>query len=479
MSRELSWKIGFCLIVLFWGLVSFFDFPPPFIDDAWYIGASINLVRHGIFANPLCESLNTIGSGQHFYASMPLHSYVLAAWLWLFGISTLSFKVLYTSLALAVTLLTYALLPVSRLSCVAAFFVSLATYGLLAGAGYRPDSLGLVFVLLGLGLWRTNGVAASFAANLSFGFAVITLPTVAVIGMLTSIAVLIHRALFRREKPAALLPYVAATGAAYLVSFLIFLVCIQGHLTEFLASLHENERLTQLAIAGRFHLFSALGICKWLILQPIFLLVMLVLARSGLRQHQRGHLYFLGYVLTGFLWLAYSSLHSSTAGHVWGYACLIGILFVVLWKDWPWPVWIAYGILYPVAAFGHAHVAIQHLLADPMPPPAQLQEMRERVAALQARKLYLDEYAMRELYDYNLPGNAFDYEWCSTSGWSWPKSEADMPKDAVFVTSVSSAKPTKLDPDAGKDAQPLRIFGYPVPGVTKNPYQLEIFQTPP
>lgn len=479
MSRELSWKVGFYLVVFFWGFVSFFDFPPPFIDDAWYIGASINLVRHGIFSNPLCDSLITIGSGQHFYASMPLHCYVLAGWLWLFGISTLSFKAFYTLLALAVTLLTYALLPVSRLSCLAALFVSLAAYGLLAGAGYRPDSLGLVFVLLGLAIWRTDGIVASLFANLSFGFAVITLPTVAVIGILTSIAVLIHRALFRGEKLAALLPYVAATGAAYFVSFLVFLFCIQGHLPEFWASLHENERLTQLAIAGRLHLFSALGICKWLILQPIFFLLLLALVPSAMHRHQRGHLYFLGYVLAAFLWLAYSSFHSSTAGHVWGYACLIGILFIVLWKESRWPVWIAYGILYPIAAFGHAHVAIQHLLADPMPPRAQLQEMRERVAAMAPRKLYLDEYSMRELYNYDLPDNAFDYECCSTTGWSWPRSEADMPKNAVFVTSVSTAKPTTLNPDAGKDAQPLRIFGYSLPGVTKNPYQLEIFQTPP
>jgi hypothetical protein len=410
---------------------------------------------------------------------MPLHSYILAGWLWFFGISTLSFHVFYTGLALAVTLLVYRLLPATSLSCLAALFVCMATYGLLGGAGYRPDSLGLVFVLLGLGIWRTESVAASFLANLCFGFAVITLPTVAVIGMLTSVAVLAYRAIFFGHPLRLLLPYIVATGVAYLLAFLLYLACIHGQLFAALASLHQNEHLTELKIEGHFQLFTPLGICKWLILPPIFFVLLLVVLKSALQPVRPRHLFFLAYIFAGFLWLAYSSFHSSTAGHIWGFACLIGILFTLLWQRWPWPAWVVYALFFPLAAYGHAHVAMQHLFADPMPPAAQLQAIRERVDALKPRKLYLDEYAMREVYGYNLPANAYDYECCSTTGWSRPLDEASIPKDAVFVTSVGIAKSTSLTPSTGSSRRPLRLFGVPLSGVIKNPYQLEIFQTAP
>src|SRR5580692_672 len=65
--------------VIFWSL----GFPQPHIDDLSYIGAGLNMARGGDFSNPLLAR----EFSEHFaFFYPPIHAYVLAGWLKVFGI---------------------------------------------------------------------------------------------------------------------------------------------------------------------------------------------------------------------------------------------------------------------------------------------------------------------------------------------------------------------------------------------------------
>jgi len=470
-----NWKLGLFAIVGFWALVSLGDYPAPFIDDAFYIGAAINLAQHGVFSNPYCEMLATIGSSDHFFANMPLHDYVLAGWLRLFGISTLSFHVFYTLLALAVSLLIYRLFPANQSSWAAAIVICLAVYGLLGGAGLRADALGFFFLLLGFATWRARTVFHFFWKNFFLGLAVITFPNVAIPAMLLSLAGLLHQKFFYQKSLRDLVPFALAMGAGYAICFGIFLLCIDFRLPEFLTCLVRNQHLSALGVKERFQFLTLLGLSKWVVVQVGFLALVGTLIFKGRKSPKQGeNLFFLVLSLLIFASLGISSVNSASGAHVWAFACLMTGLFILSHENWGVPAWLLYGVVFAFAAFGHAHVAIQHVLADRPPGPEERAALLEEIAQLHPPRLYVDAYAMRELYDYKLPANTFAFETSNTTGWGDPRSLSTLPKNSVSVVSVERAFPTPLSPDAGKKARPLTILGHPVPGVVRNPYDLEI-----
>lgn len=476
-SQRPGWKPGFLIILLFWAAVSFTDYPAPFIDDLSYVGAAMNLVLHGTYSNPYCEMLRTVGagSGQLFLDYMPIENYFVAGWLTLFGISTSSFHVLFTLFALLASLLVYRFLPAARFSWAVALLICVAVYGLLGGVGLRADALGLCFYLVGCDAWREKHAAGFFVKNLFLGLTVITFPNLALLAMFTSLAALLYQKVFRqRTLPELVLP-VVAMGAAYALCFLLFLVCIHGHLFEFLSSTVQNQKLSALGVRDRFQFFTALGISKWVVVQASFLVLAIFLIYKWRKiTARREDVFFLCFCLVGFAILGYSSVNSASGAHIWAFACLMIALYLMMKEKWDLRAWGLYCAIFAIGCFGHFHVAIQHVLADPEISQERRADLLAQIERLHPARLYVDVYAMRELYDYKLPPNALAFETSSTTGWGNPKNAGMLPKGTVSVVSVSQAFPTPASPDAGKSAKPLKILGRVVPGVTKNPYDLEI-----
>ena len=119
-------------------------------------------------------------------------------------------------------------------------------------------------------------------------------------------------------------------------------------------------------------------------------------------------------------------------------------------------------LIFCVAAFGHDHVAIQDVMADASPGPAQRQALLAEIAKLHPHRLYVDAYAMQELYDYKLPPNAFCFETCSTENWGQPVVETHLPKDSVTVATVyATFYPSK--PGRRGKRQTAQNFGIPSP----------------
>lgn len=479
MNATTSWRIGLGLIVAFWAFIALADanYPKPFIDDMSYIGAAINLAKYNVYTNPYCEMLTAVGAGpgQLFVDYMPAHNYFLAEWLRVFGISAASFHFLFVLLAFLTSWLIFRLFPAARLSWAAAAIICYLVYAQLGGSGLRADAYGFCLYLLGCNAWQERTRAGFFIKNLGLALTVITFPNLGVLAMLTTVASLAHRKLFLKRSWNDLAVDVAGVATAYVLCFVLFLLCIQGQLAHFLTSTALNQKLSALGVIDRFQFFTPLGIAKWVIVQAAFLAVVLtLLVRWWNIPARRSDRFFLGFCLAAFAVLSFSSVNSASGAHVWAFACMLVILFFIVREQWKLRAWAAYVVLLPLFTFGHCHEAVQHVLAEAPPDRAKFERLRQEVEQMRPAKIYADVYAAREVYDYRLPENAFSFETNSTKGWGMADSAATLPKGSVSIVSVSHSFPTEDSPDAGRSGKPVRIFGVRLPGVAANPYDLEI-----
>ncbi|MEI9999630.1 MAG: hypothetical protein WDO13_10905 [Verrucomicrobiota bacterium] len=481
MSRELSRKLGFALILAFWALVGLTDYPVPFIDDLFYIGAALNLAQHGVFTNPYADMLATIGCQDHFFANMPLHDYVLAGWLRLFGISALSFHVLYTLLALGVSLLIFRFVATARHAWLAAIFIAAAVYGLLGGTGLRADALGLFFLLAGFDTWRAETPAGFLWRNVFLGLVIITFPNVALPAILLSLFGLVHLALLQRRSLRELAPFVLALAAAY-----------AGVLRP-AADLRRRPARRVPDRAGQEPADERAGRARTL--PPVH--------ADGDREVDRGP----GRV-PGRRGDAVPALEGQAAAARGAF--LPGPRGADLRQSRSLEHELGHrrarlGLWLPDDRAGDPGAGKRGLGArgwpirrcSPCPrsamttsrsrarwPTRRRAPRRSRSCATRlpgcSRGGFTSMPGRRgELYDYRLPANASGYETSSTTGWGGPRSVADLPKDAVLVVSVGQAIPTPRTPDAGHTARPLRILGVAIPDLARNPYELVIIDNRP
>jgi hypothetical protein len=398
---------------------------------------------------------------------MPLHSYVLASWIDLFGLSAFSFHIFSTLAAFGATAALYRFFPPGPLSWFHALFISLAVYGLLGATGLRMDGMALFLLALGLGICRSHSVGGFFLGNLALALTVITLPSLGLIAFLVSGSVFLYRCRFG-EKKEGLLPQFLAMAAAYGLAFLLFLWCIDGRMIEFISGLRQNQQVAAEGVAHRFHFYSAYDLCKWVVAQGAFLLLLAWLVRRD-RPHPAS-LFFLGVLAAGFLLLAYASSTSGLAYHIWAFACLIVALWLIAREKWGVRAMIPWTLIFIVAAFGHGHVALQNCFAQPA-DPGQRKSLLTQLEQIQPTRIYVDSYALRELYDYRLPGNVRSWEWSLPLR---PNSPSDR---TVAILSVNTLKGEFSD--RAPKPRPLSFFGYSLNGVYTNPYDLAVIEIRP
>ena len=74
--------------LLFFAVLWLLDFPKPDYDDLFQAGAAFHMAEGGDFSNPLIRRQEF--PGHYFFVYPPLHSYLLAGWLKVFGINASS-----------------------------------------------------------------------------------------------------------------------------------------------------------------------------------------------------------------------------------------------------------------------------------------------------------------------------------------------------------------------------------------------------
>ena len=242
------------------------DFPKPMNDDMFYCGAGLNLAQGGDLANPLLARQEF--PGHSFFIYPPVHSFVLAGWLKIFGISAASMTGFQLLLYAACAAATIIFLRRHGAPVWLEWVVPLGVGAAFLGFGLRPESLAAALTMTGFVLLECRGKAAwarfagFFLLSLGMAAAPRTAPFGAALLLLAG-----YNHLWRGPGEAGGKNYLrwllGATGA--LAAFLAFLAMIHFQVVEFWRTFHFYAQLvggSKLQLLAMFFT-RYLGITQW------------------------------------------------------------------------------------------------------------------------------------------------------------------------------------------------------------------------
>jgi len=466
----LGWWIGAIFIPCVWLLlVGAKNYPPPHIDDGGYIGAAINLYRGLGFVNTFCDSLHRWPFTEGYYCYLPAHSYILAAWLKIFGLNSLSMRMFPATCAMASSFLIYRFFSPSRFSIVAAIGIVACVLVFLGGTGLRPDSLGLLFFVAGLSAFESRKPLAFFSSNLSLAMGAISYANVIYIGLLVTIGSAIYHCLSNPKERGLWLRLGIMAVMAYIVATMFFLYFIHFSVADFWTGFEYSKQKGLAVVQAQFNIKNTYEAIKWSAVQGAFLFLLGYLFLRSRKENAQTKFTPI-FIAVCYFALAFTCTSSISGSHIWATGCaLTG--FYLIWNGsyaQSGVMLLTWFLFCGILIMAHGHYILCDLLSDHRVDLRRNQSIIYRLKASNPATIYVDSYAMRELYGYDAPPNVFDYCQSSLSGWLEPKSYEDIPADSIAVISVAYALP-------GHGAEQKRpLFGMLGPYICDNPYDLVV-----
>jgi hypothetical protein len=228
---------AFVFFAILWRL----DYPKPSYDDLFQAGAAFHMAQGGDFSNPLIVRQEF--PGHYYFVYFPLHCYLLAGWLKLFGINTAS-ATAYPMLCCFITsAATIAVLRRHAASVWLEWMVPLGVTFCIMFLGLRAEPPAVALAMAGFALSETDVTRKSashqFSGLLLLILGATTAPRVTIFVASLGFYV-VHRAwraaANSRERWRVAFWLLASAAAA----FLAFLVMIGFHLAEFLRIFHYH-----------------------------------------------------------------------------------------------------------------------------------------------------------------------------------------------------------------------------------------------
>lgn len=394
-------------ISLFGCLVFFFilwllDFPKPYLDDLSYIGAALNMANGGDFSNPFLSRQFS----EHFaFYYPPIHSYVLAGWLKVFGISTASLTafqmVAYSFCAgSAIFILRRHQSPVW-----VEWLIPLAVTNAFLTHGLRPEPLAAAFVMVGFAMIECgvrNRILVFFAFLLMF------LGGGAAPRMTLYAAALIMVSVWRIGTPAAKdnrerwVP-LGLAAAAGMLAVIIFLTMIGFKFLAFWENFHLHSQFiaTDTLVVYILKRLSCIEEILWLLVAIALLFVLWRRPKDDLTR--------LCIILLPIVPIEILTKLTAHGASLWYTLLICLFLSASLWKQTSafWKRVLPIGLVLAMIFFnseivfnviGRVTGRIQETKKLQLPP-----------APAQGHTVFVDYAAVRYYYDYRLPKSSIDF----------------------------------------------------------------------
>jgi heme/copper-type cytochrome/quinol oxidase subunit 2 len=377
------------------------------------VGAALNLASGGDFSNPLIVRQEF--PSHYYFVYPPLHSYVFAGWFKLFGISAASVTAFPILCCFVISAATILILRRHRASVWLEWFVPLGvTFGIMY-LGLRPEPLGVALAMSGFALTDADAThkraANQFTGLLLLIFGASAAPRVTL--FVVSLAVYAgyrtwQAAANSRERWRVAIWWFAAVS----IAFLAFLAMIDFRLGEFLSTFHHHA-------AGRLykHRFTAVG--KYLFeylgyLQiPIILLplALLVWALKKPKDDLSRPAFFIAGAIPFVLWTG--GLGSGTAW--WAFLMLVllaGSLLRTLPRARAITLQVVIFLVLAVINRKDFAQCWGKISGNILPDQGAQFAAAKNLQSTPEHPLLVDGWVARYVYDYRLPKDAVDAEWC-------------------------------------------------------------------
>lgn len=468
-------------IAAIWSILFLLGYPLPCIDDLFFTGAAINLSKGGEFTNPYLEAWNSALSSGKFYFQPPFHSYTLAGWLKIAGISTTSLRLFqylcYNTFSLSCALLLR-FYGFSRLTAICATVLFAAWHcnsNPYYSTGFRQDALGMAF--LGLGLWLLTG-DNWWRYFLGFSFvesAVFTSPITSAYGFSFGIAILGINSISTGSPNNINTKYiqtrVLALLAATALIFTLFLLCINFEVKIFLSDflLHASWRQAG-SIKGIILFFKLMTEYYGPVLNvPSYILFLLIAIIVFQKRH----------FIPVYLKILFVGLTTGMVLNMFLYGLALWFNFFFVWL----------GIVCIVSKIGGAKqrlyaaimVLIIYLSSQSLNiislagreylPSAKYQQIREAFLAKPNRKYAIDEVAARFVFDYKLPKNSIDLTFMGPVN-APLLSAKDKPSDVTWI--ASTHRLAMQYPELNIKYPRVEFLGRSFNSLPKKPFELTV-----
>jgi hypothetical protein len=440
-----SWPAGLTIAVT-WMVLFAAGFPLAFVDDLYFIGPAMSLAHGGPFANPWCPGIGLIDPdyASEFFVYMPLQGHVLAGWMMLFGIGTKSlifFQCLFGALA------TWALerfLRPAISSPPASFALCLCVALYLGGCGLRPEALGLALFCGGLSILRTTSLVGWFLGSVTLFATMITAPN---IGLLVPLVLAV--ALYMSFRRGDWVPRIGLMAVAFVVVALLFLVLIDFQLGHFLAIFNKARTFGAMASSTLKNYFLS---CvqrgpRYLFRFALMVVVPYVALFIALAAVWRRRIWFERTVSDGELiviglagvFLLVPAYSSGTGIGLLGFYALVVCLYVAArLKSVRLAGCGAFVVFFLMMLRADGNFLVEAFAACLLPPSRPAAAVRAELAQTPHGAVYIDCYALRAVFDYQIPANGLDYNFGNTTRFAGTPTPKDFPADSVLVLSVAA-----------------------------------------
>jgi hypothetical protein len=468
-----SWSFTVIFPIVIFGLILYsLGYPKPFDDDLFFIGAALNLAQDGDFVNPLLSQWSE-RTAERFFVQPPFHSYVLAGWLMLVGISTKSILFFQFICYTTFSIFTALILKFYRFHRFAIYAVILCFATWILETGLRQDALGIAFLAMGIWCLTRNRFIFDFLGFSGLGASILTAPVLLAYAIPFSLA--LTYANFQHKKQ-AFSNYIKLKLIALLLAFFtilgLFLIAINFEIFHFLSDLswHASFRRNSILEAIPAALWTwSIGYGE-IIHGSLFALLSLCLFLLWKQRKQSP------VVLKSIIFVIVITLvlniftYASTVTGCFIFFCWLGVI-LILAKIALTPLMKA--ALLTLAAFIfiiNNSFAFVTEIGQQHTPFQNYQEIHNYIQTHPQKQYIVDEVAARFIFDYRLPPNSLSWMGSTQAPALWPNSFADKPQEAIWIISTQKAWHIPELPDYPR----VEIFGRRFASIARRPYDLII-----
>ncbi len=406
-----DWRVPATILLAFVVFCLWKRLPTPDVDDLFFLGAPLHMVKTGELANPLLSRWAAGFGTDKYYLQMPLHPHLVAGWLLVFGVSApavLGF--VWTcygvgALGLWHWLRRFGWTPAQVLWLLPIYLT------LMLWLCQRPDMTAFALLFAGLGVLDPRRAGAFWRGTAGFallGASVLCYPTAAIWAVALVLAEALHAAGEERVPLAAILRrWLPALGVAVVIVSALFVGLVRGDVREFLRVFQAHRALRSASFLTNLTRGNGTGNKAWLAL-PIFVLypALALWAAWPRRLPGRVRALVLGTFAAAVAGVVVYNAFNARVGFLLGFF-ISGLAVAGAWSAGRWragALLTLYGLLGTVGAVWFAQAVLGRA-----PGPRDLAAARARWdAEAPGRTLFVDAAAARYLFDYRLPPGALD-----------------------------------------------------------------------
>ena len=412
-----------------------FGFPQPMIDDLFFTGAGLNLAQGGDFSNAMLARQHF--PGTLYFVQPPLHSYVLAGWLKMFGISTFSMVAFQL---VADVFICWAVIRILRqyqaprlLECLVPLGVATAFLSL----GLRSEPLSVALTMAGFAILEC---CCGRAITLFSGFILMFLgaSVASRLGVFSGMLALVA---FVRlwQGGISIIRLGLLAGAALLVAVLVFLGLIGFQFREFYETYHFHAagRIggDTVGLLIRF-LTRMLGVTQW----PLLIIWGLTFPLMfSLRSSEKDAVRISLFILISFAALAF--MGALGHGAIWYAVFMVFILTAAhARRAAPMRSWTLQLLLAAALLMGNSRnfVAMIGLMTGQIVTDKGILPTAESISPpTPERPLLIDSAAARYVFDYRLPRGVLDWSFAAPFPGELATEVALQPGDLYLLGSTS------------------------------------------